>query len=761
MVIKRFPFGNSGVMGLTLQSDGKIIGAGYRTFGPSFALVRWRADGTEDPSFGEGGVVIGDFGYTTLARDVAVQADGKIVAAGDMLPEGAHDPVFAVGRFLPNGSPDPAFGNAGRVTLDIGGTGNVGTAVAVQSDGKILVAGSAYEMGADYYVTSAVVFRLLADGRVDTEFGNGGQLLVPGGIFDDVMVQSDGKILLAGFRYNFDYVSRLLLVRCNAGGTLDTDFGEGGIARDGTTAGNMAASALALQNDGRIVTAGYFQAGKYPEDDGALLITRWLANGEPDSAFNGTGVMIVDPRPPGAGNAIYSPEFASAVVVQPDGKIITAGSGRSQFCLMRHHPDGRLDTAFDEDGMVFNTSGDDVSAAADALLLPDGRIVTGGGLDGDQDAIALVCYRGRDDTATLTLEHPAGEHLKTDAVVEFGPVVRGDSLPRQAPMTLRNAGGAVLTGLRTEIKGTGAAQFSVDSSPGSLGIGESADLTVSFQPLAVVSDFEATLLIRGDAPDGCLVRVKLHGATMLPGAALEVYNDGVLLPLSSELKFGPVMVEQGASTKTLSLTNAGNIALTIQSVSFLPAGTPGDFSVTAPETMVLEANASVPVNVTFSPTAEGERKATLRIFSSDTFEPAYDIILSGHIATPLELWRFQHFGVYGSEDAAADTADPDGDGTPNLIEYATLTDPLAGNPPPGQLVKNGGTLEYTVTRSAASAAEFIWAVEWNDAPDSEGWNAMASPAVILSDDGARQVVRFSLPAGERGKRFVRVRVSGK
>src|SRR5437870_3563768 len=133
--------GGDGARALALQADGRIVVAGRSC--PStwrFALARHDADGTLDPSFGGGGRVLTNFAGRDEASALALQSDGKIVVAGFSGAGGRQD--FAVARYNPDGSLDPSFGSGGRVLTDFGGDDEA-SALALQSDGKIVVAGSA------------------------------------------------------------------------------------------------------------------------------------------------------------------------------------------------------------------------------------------------------------------------------------------------------------------------------------------------------------------------------------------------------------------------------------------------------------------------------------------------------------------------------------------------------------------------------------------------------------------------------------------
>lgn len=187
--------------GVRVQADGKIVAAGFSNTDGNhdFALARYDRDGTLDPTFGTGGKVLTDVsgaGSYDEARAVAVEPDGKILAAGSSDAGGSTD--FAVVRYDGDGTLDPAFGAGGQVLTNFGGS-DYAYAVAVQGDGKVVAAGSSDAGGS----TDFALVRYNNDGSLDGRFGGGGKVLtdVGGGSNDvalAVAVQADGKIMAAG-----------------------------------------------------------------------------------------------------------------------------------------------------------------------------------------------------------------------------------------------------------------------------------------------------------------------------------------------------------------------------------------------------------------------------------------------------------------------------------------------------------------------------------------------------------------------------------
>jgi len=264
---------DSGATSVAIQPDGRIVVGGWVTGGAGysdFALVRYNSDGTLDTAgFGAGtGMVTADFsGFNDFANGVALQSDGKIVAAGGAAPDGTFRRDFAVARFNADGTLDTAgFGGAtGKVTTDMTGTSDwdLARAVAIQSDGKIVVAGGAVIYNAVCGCTHFAIARYDAGGVLDPGFGTGGKVLddfVGGGdLANDVAIQADGRIVAAGLVQQPADIEQLVdfgVARYNVDGTPDATFGNAGKVVTDFQAYDVG-SGVVLQPDCGIVVAGY------------------------------------------------------------------------------------------------------------------------------------------------------------------------------------------------------------------------------------------------------------------------------------------------------------------------------------------------------------------------------------------------------------------------------------------------------------------------------------------------------------------------
>jgi uncharacterized delta-60 repeat protein len=251
---------------LVLQPDGKIVVAGTATPATDwdFGLARYNPNGTLDATFGAGGRVTTDIsGHLSadLVWAVALQPDGKLVVAGSTT--GPSGEAFALARYMPSGGLDGSFGSSGRVTTSFGGDQDWAQAVAVQPDGKIVAAGKTGNQCCLGTFNFALA-RFNAGGTLDSAFGTGGKVTTDfaGGTDNAhaLVIQADGKLLAGGERLpggnvsgaSFDFA----LARYQPGGTLDPTFGSGGLVTTDFPGHNDHVYALALQQDGKVVAAG-------------------------------------------------------------------------------------------------------------------------------------------------------------------------------------------------------------------------------------------------------------------------------------------------------------------------------------------------------------------------------------------------------------------------------------------------------------------------------------------------------------------------
>jgi uncharacterized delta-60 repeat protein len=280
---------------VALQPNGKIVVAGQKcnnTFTIcDVALARHNVGGALDITFSEDGKQTTDFGADDNgAFAVAIQSNGKIVAAGYMWNGTDYD--FAVYRYLANGTLDSTFSGDGMARFGFGaGRQDFAGGLVIQVDGKIVVAGESGDV--DYVNNNFAVARLNPNGSLDTTFsGDGRQITNMGG--DDyaygVALQADGKIVVVGEK-GIPGISYFALARYNTNGSLDTTFNTTGRKVFSIVSGvDSVAVAVRVQANGQIVVAG--RTGEADFADFALV--RLNSSGGFDTTFSGNGKATVD-----------------------------------------------------------------------------------------------------------------------------------------------------------------------------------------------------------------------------------------------------------------------------------------------------------------------------------------------------------------------------------------------------------------------------------------------------------------------------------
>lgn len=312
-------FGNSGSLavhadwtefgeGSALQADGSILIAGMtHTQGlpqtTKGLLVRLDSTGNLDAGFGTGGMHRVFFpDEVTGLYDVAVQADGRIVACG------SSDSVLLVHRVLANGTPDPSFGAAGSVRIPHGPAATFGQAIVLGTNGDGAI------------VVGSGIARLLPNGELDSlGFGVDGWAVLPADImgthrFHDVVLQPDGRIVVTG--WTSPPPDTLIIVRLLPDGTPDSTFAQDGSLKL-SLQDNTHGSALALQPDGMIVVTG--SVDDIAAQTTQVLLARFDMWGTPDPTFGQNGIVLFTPNVPG-----LHLEIGSGVAIGPDAAITVA-----------------------------------------------------------------------------------------------------------------------------------------------------------------------------------------------------------------------------------------------------------------------------------------------------------------------------------------------------------------------------------------------------------------------------------------------------
>jgi uncharacterized delta-60 repeat protein len=327
------------------------------------------AAGDLDPTFGNGGKVVTDFGANERTLATAIQSDGKIVVAGQDIDDRTYRDFLLV-RYLADGRLDPSFGSDGHVRTDFGGS-DWAEGVVVQPDGKIVAAGFA---SGDFGIV-----RYNADGTLDGSFGAGGKVSTVVGVDSSsasaLALQADGKIVAAGVASSTSGDSSFALVRYTPNGSLDSSFGAGGQVITPFTAAIDFAFGVGVDSGGKIVAAGV--AGRQEAAFGDAALARYNPDGSIDATFGTAGKVTT----PGSG-------FVQGFALQPDGKSVLSGHS-----LIRYRRDGSIDTAFGIEGRIELSN----VVARTVAVQRDGKIVAAGETFGPSYDFAVLRFKPNGD----------------------------------------------------------------------------------------------------------------------------------------------------------------------------------------------------------------------------------------------------------------------------------------------------------------------------------------------------------------------------
>ncbi|HET9579460.1 MAG TPA: hypothetical protein VFP44_16635 [Usitatibacter sp.] len=382
--LTRIPGGDNFANRAVVQPDGKVVIAGAAHFGSrQYQITRYNADGSLDAPFGISGTILEPLGAGDgAAWAIALQPDGKIVVAGNVRSDKDR---FGLARFNPDGTLDLSFGGGGSAKS--AGPGDSGAfAMAIQPDGKIVLGG--------YSMTAAsggrkvfTVARYNADDTLDTTFGSNGFAIAPAGASDEVIrsigIQADGRIVAAGPAAS----GGTRLMRFNANGTIDGTWATPSVAY--TNGGND----MVMQSDGRIAIVVGVNGGGV----GEVGVLRLNADGTVDTSF-GNGNCAFGPCP-GVAHMSISDSVTGYGLALQSGKYVVSGdtidgAGRPGVAIGRFTSTGASDTTFGAGGssnVVRPTGSGD--AGRGLALRPDGRIVVAGlanGNFGDFDSLAVA-----------------------------------------------------------------------------------------------------------------------------------------------------------------------------------------------------------------------------------------------------------------------------------------------------------------------------------------------------------------------------------
>jgi len=431
-VVNFDPFQIGRALMTAIQPDGKIVVAGHSGF--EFAAARFNEDGTLDTGFGTDGRTSVNVGASGQPLALFLESDGKILIAGEITVPVA--PLTAVHfvrlRLDANGVPDETFGPNGVSSTNFGFVIDVSqtfirpriTAITRQTDGSFLVAGT---RDTNFNDDDLLLARYSRDGVKDTSIGTEGLVSIDVAGENDaasaILFQpDDGKIVLVGSA-GIGGDKNLLVARLDTDGNPDETFGDGGFAT-ADFQGDDEARAAVLLADGRILVSG--------NNNRDLTLVRLLPDGRRDLTFDGDGKATV-----GTNDRI---ETGFAIVMQEDGKAVIAGGSRlptstNDVLLARINDDGSRDLTFGVGGLVVNAFSSGIDLAFAAAIQPDGKIVAAGtGFFENSGFLVARFEKGEQADLSLTKVAPTspvnvGERFDyTIRVVNHGPDAARDVL---------------------------------------------------------------------------------------------------------------------------------------------------------------------------------------------------------------------------------------------------------------------------------------------------------------------------------------------
>ncbi len=686
-----------------LQGDGKIIAI------TSKSLLRYLPDGTLDTTFAAG------TGRANLplipsgrARSLALQPDGRILVAGSTVGSVVN---CAVARFTAEGRPDTTFGPGGVRSIHLQAEGPQESlysesaigAVVVLPDGSVL-AGGALFMNLGNPQHQAALWRLSARGETLEASVMAAAPGTPGSLVITMAPLPNGDVFMAG-----------VTLRAFSAGLYRYQAGQGTWTMGYLPELQSPAPGL------------YLQPASAARTDGTVVVT--------GSRQDGENYLATLKRAPGGSEwrPVTPPVISTAV---PGGNVLLLQEDGSLFLghpLSRLRPDGGLDPAFRVLPSV---------SVNQALRLPDGKILASGG--------SLWRLETGDTAGTLALEEPAG--TPAPATADFGTLSVPGAVTRV--YTVRNTGTLPLPVYQAAVQGVAPAGLSVRGAtfPFIVPAGGSATFDLRWAPSAPGALDAAVRLVTGDSARRETV-IPVSGLALAGGPEIGARWEGLALTSGGA---GGVRLSPFRPRVEVVLTSSGTQALHADAAELEDATS--SFTLESPLPATLEPGGTRVLTLRYTP-GDQPVASTLRIPSDDPDENPFVIPLTGDPSTYSADWRKAWFNGTTASLPSGDKDDPDGDGLPNLMEYATFANPLESGGSPGTLTRNGDLLEYTITRPQAAAMELLYALEWTDNLAAGPWKTQSTGYTILNGDSFRQTVKFTAPAGTSAARYVRLRVT--
>jgi len=361
--------------------DGKLLVCGYSSqVGNDMFVTRLNPDGSNDISFGTNGMVFIDLG-DEQAYCMALQPDGKILLAGEA---GQFGGAFGVIRLTDSGSLDPTFGNNGLTLVEMGPGSESIWKIELLPDGRIIAGGGVAD-GSNF---DFALIRLLPDGSLDNTFSFDGKVvttIADVDLFQSMAVGSDGKITAVGIAEEGASDREALLVRYNSDGSLDVTFGLNGIVQKDLGPGDDELFDIVLDGSGKILVCGTSGSGNAAN----MLFAKFNDDGTIDNTFSFDGMVLTD--------FDNGWDVARSMLKQPDSRILIAGisdANGGTFAMARFNPDGSLDNTFGTNGKVTTLIGNGCFIYSVALQSDLDILACGYSSDGTYNAVVARYLSG-------------------------------------------------------------------------------------------------------------------------------------------------------------------------------------------------------------------------------------------------------------------------------------------------------------------------------------------------------------------------------
>jgi uncharacterized delta-60 repeat protein len=670
-----------------------------------------------------------------FVQALAVQPDGKTIVAGEFETVGGVEHL-TLARLNTDGSVDATFTPR---------TDGIIYSVVVQGDGKILIGGVFNTVNNE---TRNGIARLNADGTLESSAtfdpGTGADNIVY-----SIVLQPDGKILLGGLFDRIQSVARNGIARLNADGGVDGTFDPG-------TGADDAVYSVALQTDGKILIGGAFQ-------NVAATARNRIARLDVDGGLDATFA-------PASG----ADDKVDCVILQPDGKILIGGyfttvNGTNRNRIARLTTTGALDGSFDPgtgaDGVVYTMS-----------LQTDGKVMLGGDFQNVNDTarsrIARLDANGGLDTTfdpgTGADAEVDGIALQADGNILFGggftlfdgvarnriARIGNDAVTQSVTVTNANQAQWMRSGAGPEVS-TVAFQVSTDSGVTWTAAGDATRIAGGWQGTGLSLPPNGTLRAIGRTSGGFLAAssglvAETAVFALAPGDIQLEQPVATSLSNGATRDFGGILLSE-ISQRTFTVTNTGSGHLAGVQISI--AGThASQFAIDTLPAEVLAPAGSGTFQISFTPTSLGTKNAQLQITSNDPDESPFEITLTGAGATPQGIWRQTHFSSVSNSDIGADLYDFDGDGLANVLEYAFALNPtLAASKQIPTPQVGGGNIFFDFTQPAGVSG-VIYGAEWSTSLKPGEWTN-------IPDTGTPPQHLFTVPTTGDNAKFLRLKVT--